>query len=100
MPYINGKIDLKGYITGAELVNSLITQCSWFIQVMPAIATLNADAKRVTEITEAMGRVKRDRDFYRLTGCSDFRYGVQHAVFGLAIPGLKLMHQGDDPCPL
>ena len=99
VPYINGKIDLKGYVTGAELVNSLITQCSWFIQVMPAIATLKANARRVTDLAEAIESVQRPRDFYRLTGRSDFRYGVQHAVFGLAIHRLELMHQGDDAVP-
>jgi ABC-type uncharacterized transport system fused permease/ATPase subunit len=99
VPYIHGKLDLKGYITGAELVNSLIVQCSWFIQVMPAIATLKANARRITELAEAIENVQRPRDFYRLTGRSDFRYGVQHAVFGLAVRRLELMHQGEDAAP-
>jgi putative ATP-binding cassette transporter len=99
VPYINGKIDLKGYVTGAELVNSLIYQCSWFIQVMPAIATLKANARRLTDLAVAIENVQRPRDFYRLTGRSDFRYGVQHAVFGLAVRRLELMHQGEDAAP-
>lgn len=99
VPYIYGKIDLKGYVTGAELVNSLIVQCSWFIQVMPAIATLKANARRITDLAEAIENVQRPRDFYRQTGRSDFRYGVQHAVFGLAVRRLELMHQGEDAAP-
>src|SRR5690606_18315615 len=43
-PFVNDNISLKSYVTGAELVNSLIMQCSWFIDVMPAIATLRANA--------------------------------------------------------
>ncbi|MET0941928.1 MAG: ABC transporter ATP-binding protein/permease [Mesorhizobium sp.] len=99
VPYIHGKIDLKGYVTGAELVNSLITQCSWFIQVMPAIATLKANARRVTDLANAIENVQRPRDFYRQTGRCDFRYGVQHAVFGLTIRRLELSHQGEDTEP-
>ena len=61
MPYISDKISLKGYITGAELVNSLISQCSWFIHVMPAIATLKANARRVTDLAKAIENVQRPR---------------------------------------
>ena len=69
-------ISLKGYVTGAELVNSLISQCSWFIHVMPEIATLKANARRVTDLAEAIENVQRPREFYRLTGHSDFHYGT------------------------
>ncbi len=99
VPYIHGQIDLKGYITGAELVNSLIGQCSWFIQVMPSIATLNANARRVTDLANAIENVQQPQEFYRLTGRSDFRYGVQHQVFGLTVRSLELMHQGEDAAP-
>ena len=78
VPYMHEqRSDLKGYITGAELVNSLISQCSWFIHVMPEIATLRANARRVTELAEAIENVQRPREFYRLTGRSDFRYGAR-----------------------
>ena len=45
VPYMHDQLDLKGYITGAELVNSLIGQCSWFIHVMPSIATLQSQCQ-------------------------------------------------------
>ncbi len=99
IPYVNGKISLKGYITGAELVNSLIMQCSWFIHVMPEIATLKANARRVTDLACAIENVQRPREFYSLTGQCDFRYGSQNAVFGLTIRNLELKHQGDDAVP-
>ncbi|MBS3652155.1 ABC transporter ATP-binding protein/permease [Pseudaminobacter sp. 19-2017] len=99
VPYMNEKISLKGYITGAELVNSLISQCSWFIHVMPEIATLRTNARRVTELAEAIERVQRPDDFYRQTGRSDFRFGTQHSVFGLTVKDLELVHTGEDAQP-
>ena len=99
VPYMNEKISLKGYITGAELVNSLISQCSWFIHVMPAIATLRANARRVSDLANAIENVQQPMEFYRSTGRCDFRFGSQHAVFGLAVRGLELMHEGDDAAP-
>ncbi len=99
MPYVSDKISLKTYVTGAELVNSLISQCSWFIHVMPAIATLKANARRVTELAVAIERVQRPREFYRATGRCDFRYGTQNAVFGLLVRNLELLHQGDGTTP-
>ena len=84
-PTCTTSFSLKGYITGAELVNSLISQCSWFIHVMPAIATLRANARRVTELAEAIENVQRPQEFYSLTGRSDFRYGRQNPVFGLTV---------------
>lgn len=95
IPYMNGSIGLKSYITGAELVSSLIAQCSWFINVMPAIATLRANARRITGLAEAIEVVQRPREFYRQTGRSDFRFSSQNAAFGLTIRQLELFHEGD-----
>jgi putative ATP-binding cassette transporter len=99
IPYMHGRIDLKGYVTGAELVNSLISQCSWFIHVMPEIASLKANAARVTELAKAIEGVQEPQDFYRRTGISEFRYSSQHSVFGLTIRNLELMHEGSGPEP-
>ncbi|MEW9806692.1 ABC transporter ATP-binding protein/permease [Mesorhizobium sp. ZMM04-5] len=99
MPYVNDNISLKSYVTGAELVNSLINQCSWFIDVMPAIATLRANARRVTGLAVAIEEVQHPDAFYRRTGCRDLRYGAQNAVFGLTVRDLDLMHQGSEATP-
>lgn len=99
LPYVNEKISLKGYVTGAELVNSLISQCSWFIHVMPAIATLRANARRVTDLAVAIEAVQQPADFYRRTGRSEFRYSSQNAVFGLTVRNLELLHQGGEEKP-
>lgn len=99
VPFIHGRIDLKGYITGAELVNSLISQCSWFIHVMPAIATLRANSHRVMELAEAIENVQRPTEFYKQTGHAEFGYTQQNPVFGLTVQNLELMHGGHDAAP-
>lgn len=99
LPFANDKISLKSYVTGAELVNSLIAQCSWFIDVMPAIATLKANAGRVIGLACAIEEVQQPAEFYRRTGCHELHYGTQNAVFGLTIRNLDLMHQGSEAMP-
>jgi putative ATP-binding cassette transporter len=99
LPYVNDRISLKSYVSGAELVNSLIAQCSWFIDVMPAIATLKANARRVTDLASAIENVQHPDDFYTGTGRREFTYGVQDPAFGLAIRNLNLLHQGADAKP-
>jgi putative ATP-binding cassette transporter len=94
LPYMSGNIGLKSYITGAELVSSLIGQCSWFIKVMPEIATLRANARRVTDLADAIETVQRPLDFYRQTGRSDFQFTRQNGVFGLTVRRLELLHEG------
>lgn len=99
VPFIHNGIDLKGYITGSEQVNALIQRCSYFIHVMPAIATLRANSQRVTQLAQAIEDVQHPREFYSQTGRSDFRYERQNPVFGLTIQRLELAHQGEDATP-
>ncbi|PBB80925.1 ABC transporter ATP-binding protein [Mesorhizobium sp. WSM3879] len=99
VPFIHNGFDLKGYITGSEMVAQLISQCSWFIHVMPAIATLRANSQRVTELASAIENVQQPQEFYRQTGRSDFSYATQNPVFGLTIQKLELAHQGEDATP-
>ena len=93
------KLSFKDYITGAEMVNQVIRQCSWFIHVMPAIASLKANARRMTDLAEAIERVQQPADFYRQTGRFDFRVANQHPMFGLTVRQLELTHAGDDAEP-
>ena len=99
IPFVTSRIDLKNYITGAELVASLISQCSWFIQVMPAIATLRANSRRVMDVAEAIERVQMPREYYQQFGHSDFRNLTQDAAFGLTVRGLELSHSGFEQAP-
>ncbi|RWL81177.1 MAG: ABC transporter ATP-binding protein/permease [Mesorhizobium sp.] len=99
LSFIHNRLDYKGYITGSEMVAQLISQCSWFIHVMPAIATLRANSQRVTELANAIENVQRPQEFYQQTGRSDFSYASQNPVFGLTIQKLELAHQGEDATP-
>ncbi|TIW04369.1 MAG: ABC transporter ATP-binding protein/permease, partial [Mesorhizobium sp.] len=99
LSFIHNRLDYKGYITGSEMVAQLISQCSWFIHVMPAIATLRANSQRVTELASAIENVQRPQEFYQQTGRSDFSYATQNPVFGLTIQKLELAHQGEDATP-
>lgn len=99
LPYASNSISLKNYITGSELVGSMIHECSWFIHVMPAIANLKANARRVAELACAIEQVQQPTVFYRSTGISEFRYSTQHEIFGLSLKKLELMHQGEVTAP-
>lgn len=97
-PYVNGQIGLKGYVTGAELVNQLIQESSWFIHVMPAIASLKANTKRVTDLATAIEDVQAP-EYYTRSGRSQFRFREQSAEKGFTISNLELCHQGQDAAP-
>lgn len=99
VPYMGNTISLKTYITGAELVGSMINECSWFIQVMPAIANLKANGIRVTELALAAQSVQRPPDFYQSSGINEFSYGTQHELFGMTLRNLELMHRSDAAQP-
>ncbi len=96
LPYLDGEISLQAYITGAELANALINDCSWFIHVMPNIATLRADARRVSDLAKAIDAVQRPRDFYARTGHAELRYEQQEPHLGLSVRNLQLMHPGEE----
>src|SRR5690606_41380862 len=72
---------------------------SWFIHVMPAIATLRANSRRVMDVAIAIENVQRPAEFYRQSGRSEFRYTRQNPVFGLTVSNLELAHQGHDAKP-
>lgn len=99
LPYVNQKVSLKSYVTGAELINSMIQQCSWFIHVMPAIATLKANSRRIVDLAEAIEQVQAPTDYYRRSGRSEFLRTHQEAAFGLTIRDLELTRQGADAEP-
>ena len=96
LPYIDNKVSLQSYVTGAELANALINACSWFIQVMPDIATLRANAVRITDLAEAIETVQRPQEFYAQTGPSEFRYANQDPSLGLTVQHIELLHASVD----
>lgn len=98
LPYVDNRISLQNYVTGAELATALINECSWFIHVMPDIATLRANARRITELAEAIECVQRPQEFYARSGPSEFHYTMQPAARGLAVHSLELLRaQENEP---
>lgn len=96
LPYVDKTISLQDYVTGAELATALINECSWFIHAMPDIATLRANAHRITELAQAIEAVQQPQDYYARSGPSVFEYKTQDTARGLTIQAVELMHAGDD----
>ncbi|MEL6265558.1 MAG: ATP-binding cassette domain-containing protein [Pseudomonadota bacterium] len=94
--YLAGSMSFKDYAAGSELVSELVNDCSWFVNVMPALATLRANAGRLTELATAIDRAGDSAAFYAETGVSAFERGVQPAALGLSVSGLALHHRGED----
>jgi ABC-type uncharacterized transport system fused permease/ATPase subunit len=97
--YAQGNIGFRGFVTGSELVYELINDCSWLIQVMPDVANLRANARRITELTGAVVEVADARGFYTETGVSDFQLVRLDGATGISIQGLELCHAGHDAEP-
>ncbi|MCD8496738.1 MAG: hypothetical protein LRZ85_00790 [Alphaproteobacteria bacterium] len=92
--YMQKSISLKDYATSAELVGEFIRDCSWLINVMPAIASLRANSNRIIEVAEAVEKVQDARAFYKQSGISEFEYSVSLPDTGLTVKDLALMHEG------
>ena len=97
--YMAGHLSFRNFAASSELTAELIGDVSWFINVMPAIATLKANATRLTEIARAVERVEARQAFYAETGVSRFeRHRVAEGPL-LALAGLGLCHRGHDAEP-
>src|SRR5690606_8783508 len=99
VPYMSGAVSFRNYVTGAELVAAMINDCSWFIQVMPAIANLRANAGRVTGLAQAIDNVQEPSEFYASSGVNRFTFSKQHPRFGLSVRNLTLMQGPDSEAP-
>ncbi len=95
-PYASGSIGLKAFIAGAEMINSVIGKLSWIIDVMPEIATLRANAKRVTGLAEAIEQVQTPPDYYGGPERSAFQYRRKEGVFALSVHNLRLNHDREN----
>lgn len=97
--FMAGRLGFRDFVASSELTAELIGDLSWFINVMPAIATLKANATRLNELAAAIERVRNRQDFYAETGVSRFEHTrIQNgAVLGLR--NLHLHHRGHDTAP-
>ena len=97
--YLAGTMSFRSYSATSELAAELINDCSWFIQVMPAIATLKANALRLNEVAEAVELADDQEEFYSATGVHAFRHLTQDERFGLTLKDVALRHRGLDAEP-
>jgi putative ATP-binding cassette transporter len=96
--YISGQMSFRTFAASSELTAGLISDVSWFVQVMPAIAGLKANAGRLTALAAAVDRVRERREFYAETGISAFEREYLRGEGVLALRNLVLHHRGHD-CP-
>lgn len=94
--YVAGNMSFREFATTSELTAELINDVSWFINVMPAIATLRANAGRLTELAAAIERVRARDAFYADTGVSRFERSVADTDLPLRVEALALHHRGHD----
>lgn len=97
--YMAGNLSFRNFAACSELTAELISDVSWFINVMPAIATLRANASRLTEIAQAVERVRARQSFYAETGISRFERVTSASGPLLALEDLRLGHRGFDADP-
>ncbi len=94
--YMAGRMSFRDFAASSELTAALIGDVSWFINVMPAIATLRANAGRLTELARAVERVEERAAFYAETGISAFERRRVETGPALRIEALALHHRGHD----
>lgn len=94
--FMAGNMSFRTFAASSELTAELIKDVSWFINVMPAIATLRANAVRLTELAQAIERVRERQEFYAETGVSRFERVRSTDGPALALQGLSLRHCGHD----
>ncbi len=94
--YMAGNLSFRDFVVSSELTAELIGDVSWFINVMPEIATLKANAARLTELAAAIERVRARQDFYAETGISRFQRVRSPKGPVLALQDLHLHHRGHD----
>lgn len=94
--YMAGNLNFRDFVASSELTAELIGDVSWFINVMPAIATLRANAGRLTELASAIERVRQRHEFYAETGVSRFQRSRNRRGPVLDLQDLHLHHRGHD----
>ncbi|WP_347265831.1 ATP-binding cassette domain-containing protein [Paracoccus sp. (in: a-proteobacteria)] len=94
--YLAGNLSFRNFVASSELTAELIGDMSWFINVMPEIATLRANAARLNELAAAIERVRRRQEFYAETGISRFQRSRPLSGPVLDLQNLRLRHRGHD----
>lgn len=94
--YMSGAMSFRTFAASSELTAELIGDVSWFINVMPSIARLKANAGRLTELAAAVETVRVRQAFYAATGVSQFDRARHADGPALRLDALSLHHRGHD----
>ena len=97
--FMAGNMSFRTFAASSELTAELIKDVSWFINVMPAIATLRANAGRLTELAHAVERVRARDRFYAETGVHRFKRLQNAHGPALALDKVALHHRGHETAP-
>jgi putative ATP-binding cassette transporter len=92
--YLSGNMTFRDFASNSELTAELIGDISWLINVMPAIAMLRANARRLSELAAAIEKVGAREAFYGETGISEFHRVQDPDLRGLRLRDLELRHRG------
>lgn len=96
--YMAGTMSFRDFAASSELTSELIGDVSWFINVMPAIAMLRANARRLTSLADAIERVRERDRFYAASGVSRFER-TRSCGGPLRLDALSLHHRGHGTAP-
>ncbi len=94
IPYRDGDINLQQFLLGEQLTSELIGDMSWFFHVMPDIANISANTKRLTDVSKAREEIFHLEDFARQRGISQFTRRTQDTSQGIGIKDLQIMLPG------
>lgn len=94
--FMAGNMSFRTFAASSELTAEMIRDVSWFINVMPAIATLRANARRLCELAEGVERVRARQEFYAETGIHDFEHRRCAHGPSLALDKIALHHRGHE----
>lgn len=95
----SGTMSFRDYAASSELTAELIGGVSWFINVMPAIAMLRANSRRLCELATAVERVRSRQAFYAENGVSRFRHLRMDAFRGIRLTNVAICHRGHNVEP-
>lgn len=91
--YISGDITLQQYLLFSAALDAVMGQLSLVVPMVPSVANLLADCRRLTEAANAIEDVQDAEKFFGERGI----YAFQHhhdSVGDVCIRNLQLMHEG------
>lgn len=94
--FMGGSMSLTNYLKASSTVGRVMDSMEWVIDVMPALANLEANNQRIKDVAKAIHETHDPQHYYSGSGVCEFEYVSHDKKFGLAAIGLELMHKGED----